>query len=106
MTWRVSSNLLNVSKPSSPINSMLSQNASGSGAVVAAWTGLILALGAWLGTAYSVKGEVTIKSLGSNEAMLAGNLVAILSSGLIHLVWSITIDPQVRIIAGKLAICL
>jgi len=68
--------------------------ASGTGAVVAAWSGLILAVIAWIVTAYVRSDAVTIDTLGENEAMLTGNLVAILSSALIHVVYSIAIDPQ------------
>ncbi|CAJ1955663.1 unnamed protein product [Cylindrotheca closterium] len=68
--------------------------ASGTGAVIAAWSGLILAVIAWLVTAQVREGEITIDTLGTNEAMLCGNLVAILSSAFIHVVYSIVIDPQ------------
>lgn len=68
--------------------------ASGTGAVIAAWTGLVLAIIAWLVTAQVREGEISIDTLGTNEAMLTGNLVAILSSALIHVVYSIVIDPQ------------
>ncbi|CAJ1955665.1 unnamed protein product [Cylindrotheca closterium] len=68
--------------------------ASGTGAVVAAWSGLVLAITAWMVTAQVREGEISIDSLGTNEAMLCGNLVAILSSAFIHVVWSIFIDPQ------------
>ena len=37
---------------------------------------------------------ISIDSLGTNEAMLSGNLVAILFSGFIHYVYSTSIDPQ------------
>ncbi|KAL3930595.1 MAG: hypothetical protein SGBAC_011695 [Bacillariaceae sp.] len=68
--------------------------ASGKGAVIAAWSGLVLAIIAWIATAQSREGEISIDTLGTNEAMLTGNLVAILSSALIHVVYSIAIDPQ------------
>jgi hypothetical protein len=45
-------------------------------------------------TASVREGEITIDTLGTNEAMLAGNLVAILSSALIHFLYSTFIDPQ------------
>jgi hypothetical protein len=69
------------------------EKASGPGAVLAAWSGLILAIITWLVTASIREGELTIETLGTNEAMLAGNLVAILSSALIHIVYSL-IWPQ------------
>jgi len=68
--------------------------ASGKGAVIAAWSGLVLAVIAWIVAAHVKDGEVTIETLGTNEAMLTGNLVAILSSALIHVVYSIAVDPQ------------
>jgi len=75
-------------------NMMTWKKASGTGAVVAAWSGLALALITWLVGAAVQSGTVTVASLGTNEVMLAGNLVAILSSGLIHFVWSMWIDPH------------
>lgn len=68
--------------------------ASGTGAVIAAWSGLILALTGWLIGAKVESGTVTVSTLGSNAVMLSGNLIAILSSGLIHYVYSKFIDPQ------------
>jgi len=75
-------------------NLMTWTKASGTGAVVAAWSGLILALIGWLVGAQIQSGEITIASLGKNEVMLSGNLIAILSSGFIHYVYSTCIDPQ------------
>jgi hypothetical protein len=68
--------------------------ASGTGAIIAAWSGLVLALIAWISSAQSRDGEITVATLGTNETMLTGNLVAILSSGFIHIVYSAFIDPQ------------
>jgi len=62
--------------------------ASGKGAVIAAWGGFVLAVSGWLIAAKVESGEVTIATLGSNAVMLSGNLIAILSSGLIHFVIS------------------
>merc|ERR1711935_1148203 len=75
-------------------NLMTWDKASGSGAVIAAWGGLVLALIGWLVGAKVQGGEVTVATLGTNEVMLSGNLIAILSSGLIHYIWSKFIDPQ------------
>jgi len=74
-------------------NLMTWDKASGTGAVIAAWGGLVLALTGWLVGAYIQSGEVTISSLGTNEVMLSGNLIAILSSGIIHYGYSLY-DPQ------------
>jgi len=75
-------------------NMMTWTKASGTGAIIAAWSGLILALTGWLSAAQIQSGEVTIDSLGTNEVMLSGNLIAIFSSGIIHYVYSAFIDPQ------------
>jgi hypothetical protein len=75
-------------------NLMTWDKASGTGAVMAAWGGLILALIGWLVGAKVQSDEVTVSTLGTNEVMLSGNLIAILSSGLIHYVYSKFIDPQ------------
>ena len=74
-------------------NMMTWKKASGTGAVIAAWSGLVLAIATWIIGCTIQSGEVTIANLGKNEVMLAGNLVAILSSGLIHFVWSM-VFPQ------------
>jgi len=75
-------------------NLMTWKKASGTGAIIAAWSGLVLALTSWIVAAYIQSGSITIATLGTNEAMLTGNLFAILSSGLIHFVYSYFIDPQ------------
>lgn len=75
-------------------NLMTWDKASGTGAVIAAWGGLILALIGWLVGAQIQSGSVTVATLGTNEVMLSGNLIAILSSGLIHYLYSKFVDPQ------------
>jgi len=75
-------------------NLMTWDKASGTGAVIAAWSGLVLALIGWIVGAYIQSGKITIGSLGTNEVMLSGNLIAILSSGFIHYIYSKFIDPQ------------
>lgn len=70
------------------------KKASGTGAVVAAWTGLVLAVIGWLVAAQIQSGKITVATLGSEEVMLSGNLIAIFSSGIIHVVYSTFIDPQ------------
>ena len=75
-------------------NLMTWSKASGKGAVIAAWGGLILAVAGWLIAAQVQSGAITVATLGSNEVMLSGNLIAILSSGFIHYVYSKFIDPQ------------
>jgi Na+/proline symporter len=75
-------------------NMMTWKKASGTGAVIAAWSGLFLALTGWLSAAKIQSGSVSIDTLGTNEVMLSGNLIAIISSGLIHWGWSMFIDPQ------------
>lgn len=68
--------------------------ASGKGAIIAAWSGLALSITSWLVAAKIQSDAVTVATLGKNEVMLTGNLFAILSSGLIHYVYSKFIDPQ------------
>jgi len=75
-------------------NMMTWDKASGKGAVIAAWSGLCLAIAGWMIGAKVQSDEITVASLGSNEVMLAGNLIAILSSGFIHFVYSKFVDPQ------------
>jgi hypothetical protein len=75
-------------------NMMTWKKASGTGAVIAAWSGLFLALTGWLSAAQVQSGEISIESLGTNEVMLSGNLIAILSSAIIHFLYSTFIDPQ------------
>jgi Na+/proline symporter len=75
-------------------NMMTWKKASGTGAIIAAWGGLALALIAWLVAAQAQSGEITVDSLGTNEVMLSGNVVAIFSSGIIHYLYSTFIDPQ------------
>lgn len=74
-------------------NMMTWKKASGTGAVIAAWSGLILAVASWMIACTVQSGSISIDNLGKNETMLTGNLVAILSSGLIHFVYSM-IFPQ------------
>jgi urea-proton symporter len=76
-------------------NLMTWNKASGTGAVFAAWGGFILSVVSWLIAAQVQSGKITIDTLGTNEVMLSGNLVAIISSGIIHYVYSVFIDPQV-----------
>mmetsp|Transcript_15402 Transcript_15402/g.23477 ORF Transcript_15402/g.23477 Transcript_15402/m.23477 type:complete len:546 (+) Transcript_15402:473-2110(+) len=69
-------------------NMMTWDKASGTGAIIAAWSGLILAVTGWLIAAKIQSGSVSVANLGTNEVMLSGNLIAILSSGFIHFVYS------------------
>ena len=75
-------------------NMMTWDKASGTGAVLAAWVGFALAVIGWLVGAQIQSGTITVASLGTNEVMLSGNLIAIISSGIIHYVYSKFIDPQ------------
>jgi SSS family transporter len=74
-------------------NMMTWEKASGTGAIIAAWGGFALALSGWLIAASIQGGEVSVSTLGTNEVMLSGNLIAIFSSGIIHYVYS-KINPQ------------
>jgi Na+/proline symporter len=75
-------------------NLMTWSKASGKGAVIAAWAGLMLAIVGWLVGAVVQSGSISVATLGTNEVMLSGNLIAIISSGVIHYVYSMFIDPQ------------
>jgi len=68
--------------------------ASGTGAIVAAWGGLALSVTGWLSAAKIKSGYISIDTLGQNQVMLSGNLIAILSSGIIHVLWSLFIDGE------------
>lgn len=68
--------------------------ASGTGAIIAAWGGFILAVISWLIAASIQGGSISVDTLGTNEVMLSGNLVAIFSSAIIHVIYSVAIDPQ------------
>lgn len=74
-------------------NMMTWSKASGTGAIIAAWGGFFLAVTSWIVAAFIQGGTVSIDTLGTNEVMLSGNLIAIFSSGIIHFVYS-TIFPQ------------
>jgi hypothetical protein len=54
------------------------------GAVLAAWSGMVLAVITWVVSAHLFNGVVSVESLGRLEVMLCGNLMAIFSSGFIH----------------------
>jgi len=67
--------------------------ANGIGAVAGAWGGQIIAVIVWLVTAKADEGEVSVKSLGTLNCQMAGCIVAIGSSGIIHTVLSLA-KPQ------------
>jgi SSS family transporter len=88
-------------------NLMTWKKASGTGAVIAAWGGLILAVTGWLIGCQIQSGSITIANLGKNEVMLSGNLIAIFSSGIIHFVYSMlypqdfdfeTLDSKIKLV--------
>nr|QPB67291.1 urea active transporter 3.1 [Bangia sp. ESS1] len=57
--------------------------ASGLGAISGALGGLVLGLCSWLGYAATFDGGINLKNTGNTDVMLAGNLMSILSSGII-----------------------
>jgi len=69
------------------------EKASGTGAVIAAWSGFALAIISWMVAASIQSGSISVDNLGTNEVMLTGNLVAIFSSLFIHIIFSL-IKPQ------------
>ena len=78
-------------------NLMTWKKASGTGAVIAAWAGLVLALVGWLIAAKVQSGSISVDTLGTNEVMLSGNLIAILSSGFIHFIY---VSPPTTLMPG------
>lgn len=74
-------------------NMMTWKDASATGAIIAAWSGMILALITWFIAAAAMHGSITIGTLGDQYVMLAANVVAICSSGIIHFVHS-KMNPQ------------
>jgi len=75
-------------------NLMTWKYASGKGAILAAWGGLVIALVGWILAAIIQSGTVNVQSLGTDAVMLAGNLIAICSSGIIHYVYSRFFDYE------------
>lgn len=74
-------------------NLLMWKKANATGAIVAAWGGMILALATWLVACRLEFGEITIDNLGTLNPNLAGNVVALASSALIHAVFSF-VSPQ------------
>jgi len=75
-------------------NLMTWDKASGTGAVIAAWGGLVLAVSSWMIAAAAQSGSISVSTLGTNEVMLSGNVIAICSSGIIHYVYSKFFDNE------------
>jgi len=59
------------------------KDASAMGATLGAWGGMVLAMITWMVVTQVQSGSITVDNLGKLEPNLAGNLVAILSSGII-----------------------
>jgi hypothetical protein len=74
-------------------NLLMWPKANAMGAVAAAWGGMFLALSTWLIVCQVEFGEITIDNLGTLNPNLAGNIMALGSSGLIHAVFSLA-SPQ------------
>jgi hypothetical protein len=74
-------------------NMLMWKDANAIGAVVAAWGGMVLAISTWLIVCAAEFGEITIDNLGTLNPNLAGNIVALGSSALIHVVFSLA-APQ------------
>lgn len=69
------------------------KDANAFGAIAGAWGGMVMAITTWLVYAHLQSGEINVESLGKLEPNLAGNLVAICSSALIHVLCSLA-RPQ------------
>lgn len=74
-------------------NLLMWKKANATGAIVAAWGGMILALATWLAVCQVEFGEITIDNLGTLNPNLAGNVVALASSAIIHAAFSF-VSPQ------------
>merc|ERR1712232_1324145 len=74
-------------------NLLMWKDANATGAILGAWGGMIAAIVTWLAYAQAQSGEISVASLGQLEPNLAGNLVAICFSGIIHGVCSL-VKPQ------------
>ncbi|KAJ0242573.1 Urea-proton symporter DUR3 [Hirschfeldia incana] len=72
---------------------LLWRKANAIGAILGSISGCVLGIVTWLSTAKIQYGRVDLDTTGKNAPMLAGNLVAILTGGLIHAVCSL-IQPQ------------
>jgi Na+/proline symporter len=74
-------------------NVLMWKDANATGAIVAAWGGMILALATWLIICQVEFGEITVDNLGTLNTNLGGNIVALGSSALIHAGFSLA-SPQ------------
>ncbi|KAG5411240.1 hypothetical protein IGI04_007559 [Brassica rapa subsp. trilocularis] len=72
---------------------LLWRKANAIGAILGSISGCVLGIVTWLSTAKIKYGRVDLDTTGRNAPMLAGNLVAILTGGLIHAVCSL-VQPQ------------
>ncbi|CAN7043391.1 hypothetical protein BRARA_B02831 [Brassica rapa] len=72
---------------------LLWRKANAIGAILGSISGCVLGIVTWLSTAKIQYGRVDLDTTGRNAPMLAGNLVAILTGGLIHAVCSL-VQPQ------------
>ncbi|KAF8117253.1 hypothetical protein N665_0012s0253 [Sinapis alba] len=72
---------------------LLWRKANAFGAILGSISGCVLGIITWLSTAKIQYGRVDLVTTGKNAPMLAGNLVAILTGGLIHAVCSL-VKPQ------------
>ncbi|XP_056850555.1 urea-proton symporter DUR3 isoform X2 [Raphanus sativus] len=72
---------------------LLWSKANAFGAILGSISGCVLGIVTWLSTAKIQYGRVDLDTTGRNAPMLAGNLVAILTGGLIHAVCSL-VQPQ------------
>merc|ERR1712176_1244967 len=74
-------------------NLLMWKKANATGAICAAWGGMVLALTTWIVVCQAEFGEVTVDNLGTLNPNLAGNIVALGSSALIHVAFSLA-SPQ------------
>jgi len=69
------------------------KNANAAGAIAGAWIGQVMAIGVWLAVAQIDQGAINVDTLGTLNCQMGGCITAIVSSGLIHTLWSLA-APQ------------
>src|SRR5690348_5836937 len=69
--------------------SLMWKKQSATAAIVAPLGGLVISITAWLVCAKLYSGEITLATTGTDQAMLAGNLGALISGGVISVIISL-----------------
>jgi len=69
------------------------KDANAAGAIAGAWIGQVMAIIVWLAVAQIDQGAINVDTLGTLNCQMGGCITAIVSSGLIHTLWSLA-APQ------------